>query len=68
MRFNDVMVKIDLEAELSPSKRTQQVPCAYCTRGGNGDRSCSCGMNERRYSIYKGCFAGTMLEKDPTAK
>jgi len=68
MRFNDVMVKIDREAELSPSKRTQQVPCAYCTRGGNGDRSCSCGMNERRYSIYKGCFAGTMLAKDPSTK
>lgn len=66
-RFADIMRQINLEASLPPGKRTQAVPCAFCVRGGNGDRSCASGMNERRYSKFKSCFAGTMLAKDPTA-
>lgn len=66
-RFSDIMLQIDREASLPPGKRTQPVPCAFCVRGGNGDRSCASGMNERRYSKFKSCFAGTMLAKDPTA-
>jgi len=64
--YNKIYSTIEAEATLSPSKRTQQVPCAFCVRGGNGDGSCSCGMNERRYNAFKGCFAGTMMEEDPT--
>ena len=41
------------------------VPCAYCTRGGNGDKSCGCGWTEKRYSKYKGCFSGALMESMP---
>ena len=65
--YNRIYSTIEAEAAtLPPGKRTQPVPCAFCARGGNGERSCSCGMNERRYSKYKGCFAGKMLEHEPT--
>ena len=65
--YNKIYSTIEAEAAcLPPAKRTQPVPCAFCVRGGNGDRSCACGMDERHYSKYKGCFAGTMLEQDPT--
>lgn len=65
MKFSEVKAKMEEESTLRPAKRTQPVPCAYCTRGGNGDRSCACGMDERRYSKFKGCFAGTLLDKEP---
>lgn len=63
--YNKIYSTIEAEATLSPSKRTQPVPCAFCVRGGNGDQSCSCGMDKKRYSIYDGCFAGQILEKNP---
>lgn len=62
-KFNEIAEAIKAESTLPPGKRTQNVPCAYCSRGGNGDMSCACGMDERRYSRYKGCFAGTMLDR-----
>ena len=65
MTFNQVKAKIEAEAGLRPGKRTQPVPCAYCARGGNGDKSCASGMNEKRFSKYKTCFAGTLLETAP---
>lgn len=64
-RYDEIRARIRAEEALPPGKRTQLVPCAYCTRGGNGDRSCACGMDERRYSVYKGCFAGEMLAERP---
>ena len=60
-RYDEVKRIIKQEAGMSPSKRTQFVPCAFCTRGGNGDCSCSCGMNEKKYSKFKGCFSGELL-------
>lgn len=63
--YDQIYSKIKAEATLSPSKRTQVVPCAFCGRGGNGDKSCSCGWDQKRYSKFKGCFAGQMLEKNP---
>lgn len=64
-RFDEVKKKIESEAKGRPGDRTQNVPCAFCVRGGNGDRSCSSGMNEFRYSKYMGCFAGELLETAP---
>lgn len=66
--YDQIYSKIKAEATLSPSKRTQDVPCAFCVRGGNSDKSCASGFNEKRYSKFKGCFAGTMLEKNPEVK
>jgi hypothetical protein len=63
--YDQIRTKIVAEAILSPSKRTQVVPCAFCGLGGNGDKSCSCGWDQKRYSKFKGCFAGQMLEKNP---
>ena len=63
--FDDVKRRIEAEAKGRPGDRTQMVPCAFCARGGNGDKSCACGMNERRYSKFKGCFSGQMLETAP---
>ena len=40
--YGRVRATIEAEAALPLGKRTQSVPCAFCTRGGNGDRSCSC--------------------------
>jgi len=38
------------------------VDCAECTRGGNGDKSCSAGARHKK--IRKGqCFCGTLLDK-----
>lgn len=65
MKYREVRKRIEAEASLPPGKRTQPVPCAYCARGGNGDKSCSSGFNERRFSKYKSCFAGTLLEAAP---
>ena len=65
MTFTQVKAKMEAEANLPPGKRTQSVPCAYCVRGGNGDKSCASGMNEKRFSKYKMCFAGTLLEAAP---
>lgn len=67
-KFAEVKARIAEESNLRPAERRQMVPCAFCVRGGNGDRSCSCGTRERRYSQYKGCFAGTMLETEGVAK
>ena len=64
-KFDDVKRRIEDEASGRPGDRTQNVPCAFCVRGGNGDRSCASGMNEKRYSKFKGCFAGKMLETAP---
>ena len=66
--YDDIYAKIEAEATLSPSKRTQTVPCAFCVRGGNGNKSCSCGWDQKRYSKFKGCFSGQMLEKNPGVK
>lgn len=73
--YDDIYAKIKEEATLSPSKRTQVVPCAFCVRGGNGDKSCASGWNEKRIRKltggcfgYKGCFLGRMLEEDPEVK
>ena len=33
--------------------------------GGNGDKSCSGGFTQTRYSKFYGCFAGELLDKDP---
>lgn len=65
MTYNQVKQKLDAEASLRPGQRTQAVPCAYCTRGGNGDKSCASGATERRFSKYKACFAGTLLDHEP---
>jgi len=65
MTYEEVKKAIEAEKDLPPGKRKQQVPCAYCTRGGNGDKSCSCGMSEKKYSKYKMCFAGTLLPEAP---
>lgn len=65
MGYDDVKKKLAEEERLSPSRRTQHVPCAYCVRGGNGDNSCSCGMGETRFHPIKGCFAGTLLPEAP---
>lgn len=59
-----VREKIREESSLPPRDRTQPVPCAFCARGGNGDRTCSGGWEERKYSKYKGCFAGTLIEEE----
>ena len=57
------------------SRKTQVVPCAFCVRGGNGDKSCASGWDEKRITKltggcfwYKGCFSGQMLENDPEVK
>lgn len=71
--YDDIYAKIEAEAELPLSRRTQVVPCAFCVRGGNGDKSCAFGCNnEKRITkmaggcfYYKGCHYGRMLENDP---
>lgn len=65
MKYQEARKRIEAEASLPPGKRTQPVPCAYCARGGNGDASCSSGFAEKRFSKYKACFAGTLLETAP---
>ena len=65
MKYQEVKNKIEAESNFSPSKRTQMVPCAYCKRGGNGDKSCGCGWNRTRYSKYESCFSGELLDRDP---
>ena len=48
------------------------VACSECTRGGNGDHSCSSGGRHKRWNYY-GCFLGVLLddieppEKEATA-
>lgn len=59
------VIKGKIEAEKVSARRTQQVPCAFCKRGGNGDGSCACGFFERRYNKANGCFSGELLEHDP---
>ena len=65
MKYAEVKERIKAEEGLRPSRRSQPVPCAYCVRGGNGDKSCSSGFRERRYSKYKMCFAGELLPEKP---
>lgn len=43
------------------SRGMLQVACCECTRGGNGDQSCGCGMKSKRWD-FKSCFAGELLE------
>jgi len=38
------------------------VACCECQRGGNGDQSCSAGMDSKRWD-YKSCFCGQLLDK-----
>ena len=73
--YDDIYAKIEAEAELPFSRKTQVVPCAFCVRGGNGDKSCASGWDEKRITKltggcfwYKGCFSGQMLENDPEVK
>ena len=68
MKYQEVKEKIEAESQLSPGKRTQQIPCAYCERGGNGDKSCGCGWNRTRYSKFEGCFSGNLLDHDPKGR
>ena len=63
--YDEVKRIIKQEAGMPPSKRTQHVPCAFCLRGGNGYGSCACGMNEKKFSKFKGCFAGELLVVAP---
>lgn len=65
MTYDQIKQKIEAEASLPPGKRTQAVPCAYCKRGGNGDRSCAWGSAARTFSKLKSCFAGTLLDNPP---
>lgn len=65
MTYEKAKETITREAGGPPAKRTQPVPCAYCTRGGNGDKSCSCGFMYTKYSKYSGCFSGTLLPEAP---
>lgn len=37
------------------------VACSECTRGGNGDKSCSSGGRHKRWN-YLGCFLGVLLD------
>ena len=64
-KYEEIKGKIEAEAAGSPGARTIPVPCAFCKRGGNGDWSCACGFFERRYSKFKGCFSGELLDHDP---
>jgi hypothetical protein len=73
--YDDIYARIKAEATLSLSKRKQDVPCAFCVRGGNGDKSCASGWNEKRITkltggcfCYKGCFLGRMLDEEPEVK
>ena len=59
--IEQVREKIAREASLPPGQRTQMVPCAFCERGGNGNKSCGSGWKETRFSKFKGCFAGKLL-------
>ena len=68
MTYEDVKARIEAEASLPPGKRSQNVPCAYCVRGGNGDKSCSSGFKEKRYSKFMGCFSGELLPEAPGKK
>ena len=63
--YEEVKAKIEAESTLSPGKRCQGVPCAYCTRGSNGDKSCSSGWQRKRYSKFEQCFAGELLSEYP---
>ena len=51
-------------------KEPEQVHCAECVRGGNGDKSCGAGWmvkDKRGANRYKMCFAGTRIAgKDET--
>jgi len=38
------------------------VACCECTRGGNGDKSCSCGGSVKRWNGGQ-CFSGNLLTK-----
>lgn len=68
MKYSEVKKRIADEESLPPGKRSQPVPCAYCVRGGNGDKSCTSGFKERRFSKYKMCFAGELLPEDPSCR
>ena len=40
MAYDQVKRNIEAKASLPPGKRSQNVPCAYRARGGNGDKAC----------------------------
>lgn len=51
-----------------PEAKTKPAPihCAECTRGGNGDASCSCGWtvkNKKGSNRFRMCFSGTQLKE-----
>lgn len=57
------------ESEILKMRSTEpvQVHCSECTRGGNGDKSCSCGWNvknKRGDNKYRMCFAGTKIKEE----
>ena len=64
--FEAVRELLAREAQDDPRFRRTPVPCAFCRRGGNGDRSCASGFTARRYNCRRGCFAGSLLDRDPT--
>lgn len=64
-KFDEVKKAVAEESAGPMSKRITSVPCAFCTRGGNGDKSCGCGWDRTRYSKFQGCFSGTMLPAEP---
>lgn len=64
-KFDEVKKAVEEEAAGPVAKRITIVPCAFCTRGGNGDKSCGCGWDRTKYSKYHGCFNGTMLPEEP---
>lgn len=40
------------------------VACCECNRGGNGDKSCSCGWKCVKWD-HLGCFAGELMDNIP---
>ena len=61
--LREIREKIESESSLPPGKRTQMVPCALCTRGGWGDKSCGAGGSVKKFTRALGCFSGTLMEE-----
>lgn len=64
-KYSEVKAALKSEEGLPPAKRRTRVPCAFCTRGGNGDKSCASGWDRTRYSKFHCCFIGTLLPEEP---
>ena len=63
--YDEVKKAIEAEKNGPPGNRRQMIPCAFCKNGGNGSKVCGVGWAEKRYSRFKGCFAGELLEEKP---